>query len=251
MNNMEESIFVLSLEANDHIYQKLEGAAITKQGGPAFYIKQTFDKLGTNYKMAGYESAEVEIKITEEGEVGRIIKPGKIYLPKTIKEPNLLISTIAPSNLDLAFLESYQGQVFLDVQGFVRCEESQHLGSKKVWNRVGDVLSYLSVVKMDAKEIHFIPLIVLQDLKSKIFIKTKGKKGVDIWQNGQKYSFKVPRIINRDHTIGAGDSFFAAFIHQFVNGQDIEPAIRFALEYAASFLEKEGRKNEIRTPCEP
>jgi len=68
--------------------------------------------LGVNYKVVEYSPAKVKIKVTNQREVGKILKPGKIKLPNKITEPNILISTIGPNGLNLNFLSKYNRNVF-------------------------------------------------------------------------------------------------------------------------------------------
>jgi len=231
-------ILVLSLESIDRIFKKNEKTPVKEKGGPAFYIRRTLDDLGAGYRMAEYEPAEVEIRVTEHGEVGKILKPGKIKVPERINESNVLISTIGPSNLELDFLVSYTGDVFLDVQGFVRSEKSEKLGAKETWENIRLFIENILVLKGTSEELCFLPKDVLEKTKGKILLETRGKNGVVMYEKGRSVNLLPPKIIKARNTVGAGDTFMAAFVYKFIQTKNAKKAICFALSYTSGFLDK-------------
>lgn len=138
--------------------------------------------------------------------------------------------------MDLNFLKNYKGNVFLDIQGSVRQEKSNKLGAKKFCDEITEIIDKIDVLKCNSKEFKFLPKKVIERAKEKILIETKGVKGVTLWEKGIKLDFKPKKIIKTENTIGAGDTFFAAFVYKFIDTKDIKKSILFALDYASSYL---------------
>lgn len=83
-----------------------------------------------------------------------------------------------------------------------------------------------------------------QDLADRehITLVTDGPAGVEII--GATESLHLPSFTSRDGVvIGAGDAFFAGFIHRFLDCTDVHQSTRFALALAAMVVDA----NEIRT----
>lgn len=234
---MRKPILVLASRSKDYIYTDFEKKPTVKEGGPALFIRKVFDDLGVSYRLAQTDRAEVEIKISNQEEVGRILKPDRIKLPRTIIESNILISTIGPRALSLDFLKEYNGDVFLDIQGFVRCERSPRPGAKKVWKIADTIVNKLTVLKGTSEELHFLSPDVLERLKDRILIETRGAAGVAIWEAGKKTELAPPRKVRTENTIGAGDVFMAAFVYKFIKTRNARKSAYFALKYTSSFLE--------------
>lgn len=233
---MKKLVLVLASESEDCIYKESEKTPTIRKGGPAFFIRKAFDDLGIEYRLAKSSPAKVEIKITKNKEIGRILKPDEIEIPRKIVEPYVLVSTIGPNALNLDFLAEYNGSVFLDIQGFVRQEEGTKFGGKKIWKEADAFVKNVLVFKGTSEEISFLPKNALEEAKSKILIETKSKKGVTAWEKGEKIELRPEKIIKTENTIGAGDTFMSAFVYKFIDSGDVKDSLLFALDYTTCFL---------------
>lgn len=234
---LKTSIYVLSIGATDYVYQENVILPVARKGGPALFIKKVFDSLGINYQIAKYKPAEIEIRVTTKGEEGRILESGRIFLPHKVETSNLLISTVAPSNLDLNFLRYYWGDVFLDLQGFVRDENNPNLGAKIIWQDEHSIIDRISVLKINSKEVCCMPENLLSKARNNsVVLETKGKEGLVLWGKGKKNFIPPSKVIETNESIGAGDTFFAAFVAQFIKSGNTLESVYFGLRIVENFL---------------
>ncbi|MBQ2478785.1 MAG: hypothetical protein II510_04870 [Erysipelotrichales bacterium] len=75
--------------------------------------------------------------------------------------------------------------------------------------------------------------------EKRVVITREGAEPAEIWQNGRKMSVK-PRKVNVLQTIGAGDTFDAAFLYAYALGNTPEKCVRFANRIAGYMISHEG-----------
>jgi fructokinase len=73
----------------------------------------------------------------------------------------------------------------------------------------------------------------------RLVILTKGSKGSEVITSGEKYSVECPKVKIAD-TVGAGDSFTAAFVNAFLRGESIEDCHRIANRISAFVCSRSG-----------
>lgn len=73
----------------------------------------------------------------------------------------------------------------------------------------------------------------------RLVILTKGSKGSEVITFGEKYSVECPKVKIAD-TVGAGDSFTAAFVNAFLRGESIEDCHRIANRISAFVCSRSG-----------
>jgi len=229
-------ILVLASKAEDKIIYP-NGEIILKRGGPLYFIEDTFRALRVNYSLPPEATpAKVEIKVLPGGigETGKIVDSDKLTIPKRLICPNVLISTIAQTSLDTSFLNSYKGSVFFDVQGFLRGQRESNF-QNSVWETVINSIDRV-VLKGNSKELSLIPKVAISLAKRNILIETRGSQGVVVWNQGKRKAFKPPHIVRTENTIGAGDTFFAAFVSYYLLGCPLSKVVTKALDYTCEFM---------------
>ncbi len=230
-----ENIAVVSTFATDRLIDSKTGWIINEQkGGPILYLIQALEKLGLKPEVYSGKELLVEILIEESDEFGSIKEtPQKAPLPD-IKSSSAIVSTLL-NEWDLSNAKDYKGKLFVDIQGYVR--DGSDFGKKKAWDEVRVLASHIFCLKGNDVEIAQLPEdVVLGQKRERMLIITKDKRGVDIYYKGRVYNLEPDIIVKPKHTIGAGDTFFANFVYEFLSSGDIESATKFALDKTSNFL---------------
>lgn len=207
-----------------------------QEGGPAFYLMQTFKKenISTVAKTVG--PIEVQILINKKGEFGEIPKiPKKVKIDfAKVKTPMSVVSTLL-DEFDLYNLDKYKGKLFLDIQGYVR--DGKDFGKKNEWQPNSEIMNNVFCLKGTEEEMSYLPKKILAIQKRKILLITKGSKGCKIFIKGKSFTIKPDKVIKSVDTIGAGDTFFAYCISDFIKTGMIKESARYATCKTAEFLQ--------------
>lgn len=193
---------------------------------------------------------QVKIKIFEEenkayaDSYGEKIEYNKIPC-EFLKSDCILIS---PLFAEVSFsslrkiITSVRIPVALDMHGYLRRIDKH---SNRVNKRKIDINSIkgVNIVKLNEEEamILFPNLTFKQMAKAligngqKVCVFTLGEKGAIIFDTTTYHSLKIPRINPKD-TVGAGDTFFAAFLKGYVQSENIVHAGNNAIRYVYSYL---------------
>lgn len=222
-------IKIFSTYTRDKIYNQDNGLKIIRNGGPAFFIENVFKKNKVNYKISASE-ANINIQIingTEKGVLASKLKERKINSIEI--NDTILISTVdrewtLPDN----FPE--KAKIFIDVQGYVRsARKNPEIYKSDFWNNI-------FCLKTNDREIKELPKNIVRNQKNKCLIITKGSRGAVVYFKDKKYIFTAKKIKLND-TIGAGDTFFAGFIVEFIKSKgNITKSGKFAIKKAENFL---------------
>lgn len=206
------------------------GRKLTKKGGPAFFIKKIFKKYKINYKLYSRNIIEVEIKIINNNESGKIITKIKNNKIQNIKNNDLIvISTIGREWILYNDAIPPQAKIFLDIQGYVRTKEKHDKFFKSnFWDKI-------YCIKGTEKEINKLPKKIIANQKKKCLILTKGENGLIIYFKNKKYIFCAKKM-KLKNTIGAGDTFFAALVANFIKTKNLIQSGKFAVEEVEKFL---------------
>lgn len=234
MNNKREQIAIVSTYATDRKIYERSGAIEETPGGPLLFLKKALEELGLTPKIFHGENMLVEILVKEGDEFGKINEPRiKSPFPK-VKAGSAIVSTLL-DEWDLTDADQYRGKLFVDVQGYVR--DGSAFGKKKSWQGVEDVAPNIFCLKGNSIEINMLPPEVVSDQKSKrMLITTRGKDGVEIFYQGQKLDIRPREVIKPKDTVGAGDTFFANFVYQFIKTGSTRKSAGFALQKTSEFL---------------
>lgn len=224
-------ITVLSSFTKDILLNEKRDLISTQSGGPALFIKRVFDKENINYDLRSGPEIIVEILVTDKGEFGKIkekISPNEL---KVIAGGNLMISTLFDEWP--LMLKDFKGNIFIDVQGFIR--DWGEFGKKKDLFIPTDYQPFC--VKGTDEEISHINSDFINEQKQRrCLIITRGKNGSTIFYQGKEYVFTPAEIISPKHTLGAGDTFFANFIAEFLRTSNIKNSGDFATQKTIDFL---------------
>ncbi|MBD3208565.1 MAG: hypothetical protein GF370_03875 [Candidatus Nealsonbacteria bacterium] len=231
----DKRLTIISTFARDKLLNAKGEILSEQKGGPALYISKALQQEGSIFDMINGNEMEVEILVIEDGEYGRIrTEPRKKNIDySSIKNPYLLISSLL-DEYNLEGIKDYRGMVFLDVQGYVR--NGKDFGKKKYWKAPEEIRSSVFCLKGTQEEISYLPTDFISSQKQKIMIVTKGKKGCELYYGGQKKIFKPFRIVETTETIGAGDTFFAYFVSQFIETGDLVVSLEYSIEKTSIFL---------------
>lgn len=218
-----------------------KGDVQIKKGGPAFYINNVFKKNKFPYLLKIGKIINVEIKLENNEEIGKVkekIKSQKILFKNT--DNVILVSTIGKEWI-LNSIDDKKIKVFLDIQGYVR--DLDFFGKKKFFNK--RFLSHIFCLKGTEEELKHIPKNIIKKQKNKCLLITKGQEGSVVFSKKKKFIFKPSKkIISRD-TIGAGDTFFANFVLNFIKtGDEIEATGKIATEETVEFLMQHAKQNK-------
>jgi len=223
-------IHLISTLAEDRIIYP-DGKEEVRAGGPAFWIKKVFDQLGVNYDFfTAKRPAQVDVKILPNDEHGTIVSLDSIKYENYTPESLLVISTIG-NEFDLNTLQKIDCQVAIDIQGYNRAVR----GKKEKLKLDQRIINKIIVVKGTRNEANNLNPETYEELKKKIFLITNGSNDLTIFQNGKASILKiVPMQVS--HTIGAGDTFFAAFISKYQIDKNTIEAAKFAIDSVNKFL---------------
>lgn len=223
-------IKVFSTYTIDNIIDKKNNKQSTKKGGPAFYIENVFKKNDIRYKLFTGDPIRVKITVTEKGETGTIESDITSKLITEFEHNSIiLISTVSNEWILNSNIKEI-GKIFLDVQGYVRAAKNDESTYKSsFWNNI-------FCMKGTREEIDSVPREIIEHQKAKLLIITNGSDGCNIFFKNNEYRFRPKNIINAKDTVGAGDTFFAGFISEFMHTNDIINSGNFAAAEAEKFL---------------
>ncbi len=229
------NITILSTFAGDILKDEQGTIKSVQRGGPALYLTQEATKSGASFILQSGPDISVEIYVTSQGEQGRVSShPANVPVSfSKILTPYLLISTVL-DEYDLTDLSSYSGEVYMDIQGYVR--DGDCFGKKKMWNPDLAIQNKIWCLKGTQQEISFLPEDFLAAQKQKILLVTRGKDGCEVFMQGKSTMFLSPKVVQGAQFIGAGDTFFFAFIFQWTQTKDVQKSASYANQRAGEFL---------------
>lgn len=231
--NMRKEIEVFSTMARDVFVNKSGKIIKESQGGPATFIKQTLDDLGIEYQLNLTNEVTVEILLTAQGEYGRIITPPKQKQIKTKTGNNfILVSTL----LNEWIPPAEPANIFLDIQGYVR--DGNNFGGMKPFVINSELASKLTCVKAEKDEAQFLEKTFLEEQKMKQLVITKGSDGLDLYIAGNLYQIQTKTINGLPDTVGAGDTWFSAYVAYQLQGFNYLDSATMAVDYVCKFLER-------------
>lgn len=243
--DMMPKITVFSTVAKDIFLNESGDILMKRVGGPATFIKQTLNELKIEYEINLSNEMTVEILLTRSGEYGRIKDPPqrkKIQPPSTFNI--LLISTI----LDEWILPLEFSNIFLDIQGYVR--DGEKFGAMKPFNICPKLENNLLCLKAEKDEVNYLEKSFIERQKMKQLVITKGEDGLDLYVEGNFFEIKNKAIKDLPDTVGAGDTWFSAYLAYQTKGFSCFDSATMAIDYVRKFLKekkKEKYENKKKT----
>lgn len=233
---MGNKILILSTFTKDKLIDEAGSIIRTQNGGPAFYLAHTFKKEGVPISIKTGPRMEVQILMTKGGELGKVPRRPKPKSVKftAVKTPFLIISSVL-DEFDISNLYTFNGKIFLDVQGYVR--NGKDFGKKKPWKPRKEVFENIFCLKGTKEEIKHVSAQLIKRQKRKILLITNGKRGCEVFAYGKRYLVRPQKVVSTNNTIGAGDSFFAYFVAQFIKTGNILYSVKYATKETSSFLQ--------------
>ncbi len=218
--------------AVDEILDIRTGIRIERDGGPALWIRSFFDKNNIPLNVHTAEvSAVVSIKVTDNGETGSFLSvPPIMPLTEQSKTADIIMVSTIAQEYDLHDLGAAKGICALDVQGYVRSGYFE-----KPYDEIKFTCEIFDIVKMTESELNNIPDLIVGEFKQKICLVTRGAEGFSLFERGNETVFTASKI-NANNTIGAGDTFFAAFCHEYCITKNSVHAAQYAKIQVENFL---------------
>jgi len=232
--NKSKNISLYSIFADDFYYDENRKLLKKEKGGPAFFIVEVFKKEKINFSINAL-TGRVGILMSSKGEFGKITgKPKKTQIDfLKIKEEYVVVSSLL-NDFNFKNISKFRGKIFLDVQGYVRSDLD--FGCKKELEVGSDIMKYIFCLKGTEEELRYVPKKIIENQKEKILLITKGADGCELYAFGKHYDFKINTIIKTSDTVGAGDTFFAYFISNFVRNNDVMVGVKYSIKKTSDFL---------------
>lgn len=212
-----------------------DGARTVRAGGPDLFVTVRLRAEGCPFRhVVAPSRVAVGIDVFPGGETGRVLSCEPLAVPPPSSPDFLLVSTVGPdapvglcAGLDV-------GTLYLDFQGVVR-GRAKPLGIREFRERF---LFRRFVGKATLGESRLLGRALVRFLREKhALIVTDGPCPVRVLAGGSERRYAPRRLgfILRD-TIGAGDTFFAAFAARHRAGASVPSAVRHALASVRDFL---------------
>lgn len=237
-----DKVCLFSATSVDKIFDNKGNYLGSKVGGPAYFITKAWKSMKIDYKDFTDQNYEVEIRLNEMGETGKVVStplPQKIDPSKLEAGSMVVISTIF-KEWDISALEETTAKLFIDIQGFVR--NARQFGAKEIWQD-STKLKTIFCLKGTKEEMKFLPKSVWERQMKRLLLVTDGGNGVELYAQGKKYVFPVSQKIKSSDTIGVGDTFFGYFIGNLYLGKNMEISINSAMRQAEEFLIQKGNEH--------
>lgn len=238
----KNKITLISSFAADRLFDQNNNLIREQKGGPAFFVSNVFRKMKTPYSIIPSPKMLVEILLKDGDEFGKIeFRPALKIDYANIDTPYIFISPIL-NEFSLKNVDQYKGKIFLDAQGFTR--EAGELGKKKKWESTNLVENSIFCLKAADYELPYLKKRFLKKQKERILLLTQGAKGCTVYAFGKSFFVKPKRIIKSPDTLGAGDTFFAYFISQYIITKDTYKSASYAVDKTSNFLASKIHHNQ-------
>ncbi len=228
-----DSIVLVSTHTIDVMRDPLTGRERAMPGGPAFYIGAALERLDARYVLITGQAVRVEVLPAPDGEQYVIPAFEQIPLPPRFRAPAVILSPVM-REIDPLSVPPVEGLLVIDLQGFVR-EPSLPSGEVETQFDLAPLLRRANVVKAAEQELERLTPRSRTALEHVVLLVTHGQRGVTIWEQGISH-FVPSRPVDVRHTVGAGDTLLAAFVHALLEGQDLADAGTSAARFTEQTL---------------
>jgi hypothetical protein len=232
-NSAPETFITLVATHTTDLVPISEGSIVEIPGGPAHYVGRALKCLEWPYRLITGDPVIVHVQRTAAGEQYIIPEIPRIQLPGRIEGAAVILSPIM-QEIDAATLPPMEGMTIVDLQGFVR---RPMLPTERERGRfdLRELLRVANVVKASERELRRLDSASLAALAECTLVITRGERGALVRRRG-KEALIPARVVATDQTIGAGDSFLAAFTTALLTHGDEVRAAHFAARFTERFL---------------
>ncbi len=228
-----DSIVVVSTHTVDVMRDPLTGRKRLMPGGPAFYIGAALERLDAPYVLITGQAVRVEVLPAHDGEQYVIPAFEQIPLPPCFSAPAVILSPVM-REIDPLGVPPVEGLLVIDLQGFVR-EPSRPSGEVETQFDLAPLLHRANLVKAAEQELERLTPRSQAALEHTVLLVTHGQRGVSVRERGISH-FIPSRPVDVRHTVGAGDTLLAAFVHALLKGQDLPDAGTSAARFTEQTL---------------
>jgi len=228
-----DSIVVVSTHTIDVMRDPLTGRERIMPGGPAFYIGTALERLDARYVLITGQTVRVEVLPMPGGEQYVIPAFEQIPLPPCFTGPAVILSPVM-REIDPLGVPPVEGLLVIDLQGFVR-EPSLPSGEVETQFDLAPLLNRANVVKAAEQELERLNPRSRAALEHTVVLVTHGQRGITIRERGISH-FIPSRPVDVLHTVGAGDTLLAAFVHALLKGQNLLDAGTSAARFTEQTL---------------
>ncbi|HLJ68885.1 MAG TPA: PfkB family carbohydrate kinase [Chloroflexota bacterium] len=202
-------------------------------GGPAHYVARALDSLGYPYRLITGEAPRVQVQLRPSGERYLIPPVPPIPLPSLLEGRAVLLSPVI-GEINPSAVPAAEGWIAIDLQGFVR-SPGRPTDEAAGPFEISDLLARTAVVKSNATELARLTERSRRALDRTLVLETMGSQGVKIYDHG-RLSIVESFPVETSNTIGAGDTFLAAFVVSILRGADTIEAATAAARFTEAML---------------
>lgn len=240
------------LGANSHIVTKVGREELGTQIIRAIEEQD----ISTNYTQIDYtfSTGTVDVRLDKDGKPTYHVKQPSAwdFIHSNLENMNLVQNSSALIFGTLACRSERSRQTLIDLARISKlniCDLNirQNYYSKEL---IEELLGFTDILKINEEELRLIEAIFeidldqnLQKLKEKfdlnLIILTKGAEGAQVWFEDRLYSAEAHKV-NVIDTVGSGDAFLAAFIHNYLNDEKISHCLESGCALGAYVASKPG-----------
>lgn len=239
---IKNKVTLISSFATDRLFDQNNNLIREQKGGPAFFASNVFKKMKLPYSTIPSPKMIVEVILKDGNEFGKIEPYPALDIDyANIDTPYIFISPIL-SEFSLRNVNKYKGRIFLDAQGFTR--NAGEFGKKKNWNTKKEVEDSIFCLKVADYELPYLKKSFIKKQKQRILLLTQGVKGCAVYAFGESFFVKPKKIMKTSETLGAGDTFFAYFISQYIITKNTYKSVSYAVDKTSNFLASKIHPNQ-------
>ncbi len=202
-------------------------------GGPPNFAGPALNNLGWSYRLLTGQTAIVDV-ISRDGEEEVVIPAlPAIPLPVSLEAPAIILSPIM-REIDIYALPDLDGLIVADLQGFVR-HPGIPSGRPDRDVDLRPLLQRVHVVKATRTELEALSEPSRRMLQDIMLVVTRGHAGAQIITRNDSVTIPA-HPVSGVNTIGAGDTFLAAFTAHLLAGADPAEAGNAAARFTEAFL---------------
>jgi pfkB family carbohydrate kinase len=232
-NNFDrEFVTLVATHTTDRVPMP-DGGFVALPGGPAHYVGRALERLRCPYHLITGETVTVEVQRTPSGEQYVIPSLPLIPLPERLHGAAVILSPIM-QEIEAVELPEIDGILIVDLQGFVRRPMQPTESEGEKFDLV-HLFRRADFVKASEGELHRLDSRSLAALERRTLIITRGDRGAIVRRGGNQEMIPAEPV-SATQTIGAGDSFLAAFARALVLGKGTIEAAHSAARFTEEVL---------------
>jgi sugar/nucleoside kinase (ribokinase family) len=231
-NSVSEIVTLVSTHTRDRVPLS-NGGYREIPGGPAHYIGTSLERLGRPYRLVTGSPALVDVLPLPDGQQYLIPALPRIHLPERFTDAAVILSPIM-QEIDGHALPDCDGILIVDLQGFVR-QPMRPTDEDSGPYDVRSLLQRTDVVKASERELAKLTPESRCTLDHLTLLLTRGQRGTLVCSGGRE-ELVAADAVDIAETIGAGDTFLAAYTDAILKGADAFEAARLASKFTSTVL---------------